>query len=333
MRLIVKAFVVIVAMVGLAACGEGAPTMAEATNDGREAQPSVAATGTPVVRSGWTSCAVDAPLGDDGRPPHIRTLPRLGTDFAVASAVHCQLEPKQRADGGEDLVLTEGRATDVTALLAALRLPEDRTTIEACTLEMPWEPNLLLFDAQGRWIRPGLPMDTCGKPLPEIPAAVRGLRLTTVSETVVREILSAGAAASGCGQQWSDVVAAESRNPSSLPRPGKVPIPSSAAQLRLCVYRVSAEQQGTPQPAGTFEHGLIMPQQRTAAIERTLTVLPPAKTCSGAADRFAVLQNPAITGNEIYIELDHCRRVLTTPMDGPSILAQADNTLIALLKQ
>ncbi|MFG1648509.1 hypothetical protein ACGFIE_01170 [Micromonospora sp. NPDC049275] len=305
--------------------------MAEAPNDGREAQPSVAVTGTPVVRSGWTSCAVDAPLGDDGRPPHIRTLPRLGTDFAVASAVHCQLEPQRRANGGEDLVLTEGRATDVRALLAALRLPDDRTIIEACTLEMPWEPNLLLFDAQGRWIRPGLPMDTCGKPVPEIPEAVRGLRLTTVSETVVREILSAGAAASGCGQEWSDVVAAESRNPSSLPRPGKVAIPS-AAQLRLCVYRVSAEQQGTPQPAGTFEHGLLLPQQRRAAIERTLAVLTPVKTCSGAADRFAVLQNPAITGGEIYVELDHCRRVLSTPMYGPPILAQANNTLIALLE-
>ena len=222
----------------------------------------------------------------------------------------------------------------MTALLAALRLPDDKTMFESCTLEMPWEPNLLLFDAQGRWIRPRLPMDTCGKPLAEIPEAVRGLRLTTVSETVVRELLSAGAAASGCGQEWSDVLAAETSNPPSLARPGRVPIPS-AAQLRLCVYRVPSQQQGTPQPPGTFEYGSLPPQQQRAAIERTLALLPPAPTkiCSYDADRFAVLHNPAITGDEIYVELDHCRRVLSTPMHGPSILAQADDTLIALLKQ
>ncbi|WP_030487012.1 hypothetical protein [Micromonospora chokoriensis] len=180
MRTIVGGFVVVMILTGLAACGR-APTVAEAPTDEREAQPSPAVTGTPAIRSRWVSCAVNAPIGDDGRPPNALTLPRLGTEFAVAYAVHCQREPKRRADGGEDLVLTEGRATDVTALLAALRLPNDTTPVEACTLEMPWEPNLLLFGAQGQWIRPGLPVDTCGKPLAAVQEAVRALRLTTVT--------------------------------------------------------------------------------------------------------------------------------------------------------
>ncbi|MEU5950285.1 hypothetical protein ABZ793_32735 [Micromonospora sp. NPDC047465] len=319
----------VMALAGLAACA-GAPTAAEAPADGREAPRSAAVSGKPTIRSAWTSCTVDAPVADDGRPPDALALPRLGTDFTVAAAIHCQLEPKRRADRGEDLVLTEGRATDVTALLAALRLPDDTTTVEACTLEMPWVPNLLLLDAQGRWIRPGLPTDSCRKPRPEVSEAVRALRLTAVSEKVVREIVSAGAAASGCNQDWSNVVATKTRDPRLLPRPGRVPLPS---QVRLCVYRVPAQQQGTPQPAGTFEYGLLLPQQRRAAIEQTLAVLRPAEQCSVAADRFAALQDATITGDVVYIELDHCRRVLATPLYGPPILAQADTALIELLRR
>ncbi|MDG4760501.1 hypothetical protein [Micromonospora sp. WMMD710] len=287
-------------------------------------------TGTPAMRGGWTSCAVDAPVGDDGRPLDALAMPRLGTDFTVSAAIHCQREPKRRVDGGEDLVLTEGRATDVTALLAALRLPDDTTTVEACTADMPWVPNLLLLDALGRWIRPGLPVDDCGKARPEVAAAVRGLRLTTVSETVVRELVSAGAAASGCHQDWSDMVATETRDPRYRPRPGRVSLPS---QVRLCVYRVPAQQQGEPQPAGTFEYGLLLPPQRRAAIERTLAVPRPAKQCADAADRFAVLLDATITGDAIYVELDHCRRALATPLYGPSVLVQADTALITLLKR
>ncbi|MEV4210138.1 hypothetical protein [Micromonospora sp. NPDC049662] len=325
MRINVKGLVLMMIGACLAACAEGAATVGEAPTD-KQSQPSAAVTGAPTVHSGWTSCTVDAPIGSDGRPPNAFTLPRLGTDFAVASAVHCQLGPKRRADGGEDLVLTEGRATDLAALLAALRLPDDTTTIEVCTADMPWEPNLLLFDAQGQWIRPGLPMDTCGRPLAEVTEAVRALRLTSVSDTVVRELVSAGAAAAGCSQDWSTMVTAEARS-------GRVVIPS-AAPLRLCVFRVPAQQQSIPQPAGTFEYGILLPQQRRATIERTLATLRPAKKCSGTADRFAVLQDAAaIGGDALYVELDHCRRVLAAPVYGAPILAQADSTLIELLKR
>lgn len=141
----------------LAACAGSASTVAEAPVDGPEVKPSTVLTSTPTAQSRWTSCAVNAPVGDDGRPPNALTLPHLGNDLAVASAVHCQLGPKRRADGGEEVVLTEGRASDLTAL----RPPDDTTAIEACTADMPWEPNLLLFDAQGQWIRLGLPVDTC----------------------------------------------------------------------------------------------------------------------------------------------------------------------------
>ncbi|MGN9807455.1 hypothetical protein [Micromonospora sp. L32] len=88
-----------------------------------------------------------APMEFAGHAPDALTLPRLDTGFAATAAVYCQLDVKRRADAGQDMVVTESRATDLTALLA-LRLPDESLTVEACTLEMPWVPNLLLLDAQ-----------------------------------------------------------------------------------------------------------------------------------------------------------------------------------------
>ena len=331
MRAILRGLAVVTALAGLVACG-GAPRADKPTIGGPQAQPRSPVTGTPAVRSGWTSCEVDAPMELSVPPSDALILPRLGTGFAATVAVHCQLGPKRRADGGQDLVLTEGRATDLTALLAALRLPDEQPTNGACTLEMPWVPNLLLFDAQGRWIRPGIPVNGCGKPRPEVQEAVRGLRLTTVTEKVVREIESSGAALSGCGQEWSDMVATETGDSASGARPGRVALPFPAtAQLRLCVFRVPAEQRGTAKPVGTFEYGLLLPEQRRRTVERALAALPPAKECSGAADGFAMLRAADGTGGEIYVELDHCRRVMTRPLSGPPVLAQADDALVELL--
>lgn len=41
-----------------------------------------------------------------GPPPDTTTLPRLGTGFSATAAVRCQLEPRRRADGGQDSILT-----------------------------------------------------------------------------------------------------------------------------------------------------------------------------------------------------------------------------------
>ncbi|MEV4629871.1 hypothetical protein AB0J90_26760 [Micromonospora sp. NPDC049523] len=66
----------------------------------------------------------------------------------------------------------------------------------------------------------------------------------------------------------------------------------------------------------------------------TLAALPPAEECSDAAERFALLRAAEDgIGGEVYVELDHCQRVLTTPLTGPPILAQADNTLVELLSR
>ncbi|KIR60643.1 hypothetical protein [Micromonospora haikouensis] len=325
---VVREVVVVVAVAALSACGAVAGPPA----DSGPAPPVTRTAGTPAVESGWTSCAVDAPEAFAGPLTEALTLPRLGTGFAATAAVLCRQEPTRRPDGGTDLVLTEGRSTELTGLLAALRLPDGGPTTDACTLELPSVPNLLLFDVSGRWIRPGLPVDGCGKPLPEVQQAVRSLRLSITFRTVVREIESAGAAASGCGQSWSDMVATEAGQQGSRPPVGRIvpPFPPTTP-LRLCVFRVPTGQQGGSKPAGSFAYGRSLPPSEREALLPVLAALPPAGRCVGAADRFAVLRASDGTGGELYVELDHCRRVLVSPSVGPPTLAQADEPLLELL--
>ena len=104
----------------------------------------------------------------------------------------------------------EERADEVAALVAALRLPDEKSTADVCTLEAPLIPWLALLDAQGRW---------------------------------VREIESDEAAASGCGQRWADMVwvtgqfgGGQDTSPSALP--------ADDADVRVCIYRVPASEQG-----------------------------------------------------------------------------------------
>ncbi|MEU4565031.1 hypothetical protein [Micromonospora sp. NPDC023956] len=330
MRQIVRGLSLVATMATLASCG-GTATVAQSPADQATRFPNPA-TGPPTVRAQWRSCAVDAPM--DPEPPQVAlTLPRLDGSFPATAAIHCQLDHRRRADGGLDLVLTEGRATDLTLLITALRRPDTSTGPEACTLEGPWVPNLLLIDGRGRWIRPGIPVDGCGKPLPDVVTTVRGLRLTTVSERVVREIESAGAARSGCSQDHRDVVASDTGYPDSSVRPGRGAVPfRSSDPVRLCGYRVSADKSGPADPVGDFAYGrTLSPQQRTS-VERALTTLPPAADCVGSAHRFAVLANPNGVGGAVYIELDHCRRVLVSPLYGTPTLAQADRAFLGLVE-
>src|SRR5215467_14638832 len=169
MRALVVGGAVGLAAVMLAAC--------ESTSGGTAQGP----TGAPSVQPRWTSCAADAPPPSPGGGLDALNLPRLGGDFTPRAVVICAEQVDQRADGGTDLVAAESRADDITGLVAALRLPDSRPTTGACTADLPTVPWFALLDAQGRWVRPGVPMDACDKVRIEVRDALAGLRLTRVS--------------------------------------------------------------------------------------------------------------------------------------------------------
>jgi hypothetical protein len=143
----------------------------------------------PVVHDRWESCDEAAPVPADGGfgvSQEALTLPLLGGDFGPVAAVVCRAGPRERPGGGTEIVAEEVRAADLTALLPALRLPDEAATAEACTQELPAVPWLALLDGAGRWIRPGIPVDACGKPRPEFRAAFDRLATTPVRSRVIR---------------------------------------------------------------------------------------------------------------------------------------------------
>jgi hypothetical protein len=269
---------------------------------------------SPQVNEAWRSCEAE-PAVDATSP-----LPRLDDSFTPVTAIVCFTGPARRADGGESQVATESRADDITSLLAALRLKDERRTNGACTLELPVIPRLVLLDRDGRWITPGIPQDSCGKVRVEVRRAVGDLRLTPVSSRPVRELESAEAARTGCGQHRADMIGATiAMGTRSGSKAGL--LPAGAGAVRMCVYRVPADQQGSGKPAGDFLSGRALSGREWAAAKAAIENAPAAKGCTTHAGRFAVLLTG---GDDVYVELDGCERLLAGSFLGQSSRALQD---------
>jgi len=298
---------------------------------GEPAQPS----GKLRIEPAWTSCAAEAPAPSGRRPSEPAptdggdqgTLPRLDDSFRPVAAVVCPsvglLPP-----GGGSLIPSESRADDVTALVAALRLPDEPRSGDACTLELYLMPWFALLDEQGRWTRVRAPSDACGKVRAEVRDAVQGLRLVPASARPTPQTESSEAAAAGCTPQWADLVGVTAAR---VTAGGPAVVPpgfDGPVRVRLCVYRVPADQQRTGKPAGDFVSGRYLGDEQWAGVRREIESAGAAAVCTTPASRFAVLHFGA---GQIYVELDACRRLLATAADGSETIRQASPALIALL--
>ncbi|MEH0929378.1 hypothetical protein [Micromonospora sp. CPCC 205558] len=320
-----------VALLGMALSGCG----------GTESGPGGADEPAPAqIVDGWTSCAKDAPRAGDMMVPHPQTSSPAGKEptagridptFTPVAAVICGRATRPGRQGGHEQVATERRTEEIGPLLTALRLPSEQAGGKkvACTLDMVVPPWLALLDDRGRWLRPQLPTDACGKPRPEVIAALAGPQWTTVDTRAVRQVESATAEAAGCAQQWTDMVSVETR--SGNPGPGGSVARPAAGPLRLCVYEVPASLQDGEKPAGDFVYGGPLPTERQAGVLRALSNRRAVTACTTPATRFAVLRPLDGAGPDRYVELDGCRRFLVTPATGGAQLGQGDEALAALL--
>ncbi|MDG4805817.1 hypothetical protein O7634_03495 [Micromonospora sp. WMMD1120] len=295
--------------------------------------------GPAQIVEGWTSCATAAPrAGELITAPTTRpsasavpepTIGRIDPAFAPVAAVLCGREIRPGAGGGQEQIATERRAQEIAPLLAALRLPNEKGDGEvACTLDMVIPPWLALVDDRGRWLRPYLPTDPCGKPRAEVTAALAGPQWTTVDTRTVGRLGNPAADAVGCAPQWSDMVWVRTRTGRPAP-PGPVAAPA-AGPLRLCVYQVPPSEQGGGKPAGDFVYGGQLPAERQAGVLRALGNRRAVVDCATPASRFAVLRPLDGGGPERYVELDGCHRFLVESTDGAQ-LGQGDATLSRLL--
>ncbi|MEV7629612.1 hypothetical protein [Actinoplanes sp. NPDC089786] len=149
--------------------------------------------GAPGVKARPEGLPVDRPLWKGCPPPpepalrlvdgsDALKLPKLDDTFRPVSARVCTIGSQKRANGGYDRVAIEQSVTDLSTLLPALRLPDEKPTDgRLCTLEGHEVPWMVLLDEQGRYVRPGVPVDACRKPRPEFEATVRKLHSTTVT--------------------------------------------------------------------------------------------------------------------------------------------------------
>ena len=218
----------------------------------------------------------------------------------------------------------------MAALVAALRLADEPATDGACTADLPFVPWLALLDDRGRWVRPGVPRDACGKPRIEVRNAIDRLRLTPVSSRPIRQIESAEAVAAGCSQTWADMVWVETTMGGGEWSDTVGPLFPDSPRVRLCVYRVPASERRTGKPAGEFAYGGLLPGARWTAIARAVRTAGPALACTAPAGRFGLLRAPN-GGGEVYVELDGCRRIMVAPLSGRPALRQAGPALLALL--
>ncbi|MEU4474197.1 hypothetical protein [Micromonospora sp. NPDC023888] len=321
-----------VALLGVALGGCGA----SGTGSGGGDEP-----GPAQIVEMWTSCAEAAPqagailsVPKTGAPTPAGVDPRIGRvdpAFTPVAAVLCGREIRPGPGGGRDQVATERRATQLAPLLAALRLPDQESDRGvACSLEMLVPPWLALLDDQGRWLRPYLPTDACGKPRAEVRKALAELSTTLVDSRVVGQVEGPAAEAAGCAQRWTDLVWVETSN--GRPGPPAPATSPAAGPLRLCVYQVPPAERGGGKPAGDFVYGGPLPAERQAGVLRALANRRAVADCATPASRFAVLRPlDGGAGPDRYVELDGCRRFLIAASTGGGQVGQGDDTLAALL--
>lgn len=282
-----------------------------------EPAPDLRPSSSPEIHPRWRSCAGEPSMRPEDEGNDAVSLRRFAGSFRPVAAVLCREDTQRRPDGGTDAVAVEDRADDVAALLAALRLPDapppspeplpgDESPGMPCTADAYVPPRLVLLDDQGRWVRPGIPRDACGKPLAEAAAAMDRLSWTRVSTRALQQIESAEAAASGCDQVFTDMVWFTGVYPPTQ-QGDLAPLADDAASVRLCVYQVEASGRDSEKPQGHFVSGGLLPTGRWAAVKRAVQTSGKATTCATPANRFARLETPR---GDIFVELDGCRRLV-----------------------
>lgn len=351
-RRVIGALVAMVVTVGLAGCGSAVGMSSASPPSGALSSPSASSSvpGGPARVAGvsvrpWTSCRAEAGTAlaaDTHRLPVV--LSALSATFTARSAVWCETASRTNTDGSQDELGLDRQTIDPAALallVAALRLPDQTAPASTMCAAVGYvQPLLFLLDSRGHWVRPALPTDGCGFPRDAMLTAVRQTPRRTVASWVITRIESAGAARTGCSQQWADMVHVEaSVTGGARPAPSAADPFAQIARLRVCVYAVPRGEFGGDKPAGTFTGGVLVSGTSRDRLGSLLAGLVSAVPCSREATRFAIVTQIDLGRDPMaYVELDGCRRVMVerSVTSGAyskqgEALSQAPDALISVL--
>jgi hypothetical protein len=259
----------------------------------------------------WTSCTEELARDRAEKRPDAVRLPLIGKNTTAAAVVVCAVEGSRPIRyGGYETVETEHRAADLVALLAALRLPDERPESDVncgdVVIPVPW---LALVDRDGSWFRPGVPRDVCRQPRKEVIEAIRGLRATLVHSQV-----QGGGEEKACSHSHPDPVWVMGEPTPMVPGVDQVDLEFPPGLVR-CVYSVEPAGQRIGPPIAHLEWGRGGDDQYQ--VTTLLRAHDPASTCLTVAARFARLYSPARPSRDVYIELDGCQRILAMVLPGP----------------
>jgi hypothetical protein len=166
-------------------------------------------------------------------------------------------------------------------------------------------PELYAVDATGRAVLVRWPTGACGKPRPEIDAALTTLTWRPATRLRLKQVRSQAVMDSGCEERVKNMAAVEGPRPDSsgIASPG-----SSAAPPAVWACTYTIDERGDT-PTGRYVSGGPTTVAVWRAVVLALRTAPPAPPgCTAEGRRFTVVN--AAPYDSLYVELDGCRRVL-----------------------
>ncbi|HET9186611.1 MAG TPA: hypothetical protein VFN80_01540 [Acidothermaceae bacterium] len=250
----------------------------------------------------------------------------LPSGFTIKTVVRCETVLRAYGDLGEWSVqlaeVADAPSDGLAQLATELRKPSEPTpsgiACPAIAMVLPW---FAVIDDHGKVVRPSLPTDKCGLPLPGAGKALSTLDFTAVDAVRVAQTRAPESIKTGCDQQWKDMVALEgAKHPGGVTGASVGDLASSPSSVLVCLYQAGPVDGGLR--AGELIKGVTVSGDAAAALASEAASTGPLSAGCGDAGRFAVI------GGAAYVELGGCNRVLTS--DGR--LGAASASLIAQLK-
>ncbi len=250
----------------------------------------------------------------------------LPPGLVIKTVVRCETVLRTYPDLGEWSVqlaeVADSPPAGLAQLATELRKPsEPRPSGIACpsiAMVMPW---FGVIDDHGDLLRPALPTDKCGLPLPGATKVLSSLGFSAVDAVRVAQARGPESINTGCDQQWKDMVALEgARHPDGLTGSSAGDLANAPSSVLVCLYKAGPAEGGLR--TGDLITGTTIDGGAAASLVSQAASAGPVKAGCNDASEFAVI------GNAAYVEIGGCGRVLTS--DGR--LGTASASLIAQVK-
>ncbi len=250
----------------------------------------------------------------------------LPSDFAIKKVVRCETVLRAYGDLGEWSVqlaeVADSPTNELASLATELRKPSKPTpsgiACPAIAMVLPW---FAVIDAHGKVVRPSMPTDQCGLPLPGATKVLSSLDFSAVDAVRVAQTRAPEAIKTGCDQRWKDVVALQGASHTEGMTGSSVgDLASSPSSVLVCLYKAGPLEGGLR--AGDLIKGATLAGDAAVALASEAAITAPLPGGCSDAGEFAVI------GGGAYVELGGCNRVLTS--DGR--LGAASAALVAQLK-